>query len=316
MDAPIVDAHMHVYPMAAWGTRRTSDHAIGEYGEAVPVARSNEPGDIASARRALARAGAVGLALNLFEPARVTADLADLAVASGVARDGGPGAYLVWLNEWLCSAVAEDPALSPVIAADPRALGPDALAWHVEDGAARGAVAVKLHHAFQGYLPHDVRLAPLYDACAGMGLTVIAHSGPPVPPSSFATMLARWPQLSVVLAHLGGAAWREAPDVARAHANVAFDVSELIWWLGAPRAPERSALLPLLRRIGTERVLFGSDFPWYEPCDGISILASLGLRSDELEAILGANSHRLIPRLARRPVPAESTPSPEGGIVR
>ena len=54
---------------------------------------------------------------------------------------------------------------------------------------------------------------PTYRACEELGLPIIAHSGPDrsgagyAEPPAFVEMLRSFPELKVVVAHLGGAAW-------------------------------------------------------------------------------------------------------------
>ena len=62
---------------------------------------------------------------------------------------------------------------------------------------------------------------------------------------------------------------------------MSFDLCEIIAWTGAPRAPTTDQLGRLIRQIGPERVLFGTDFPWYELDRTIDQLMSLPHLSDE-----------------------------------
>jgi len=294
VDVPIVDAHMHVYPAPVWARQRTRDHPITEYGEGSPIGTSTAPGDVASAIDALDRVGAdVGLALNLFEPTRVEQDLATLPPLASITPDATVGQYLMWLNVWLCEAVGETSRLRPVVAVDPGAVSERDLALHLEQVSATGAVGVKLHHAFQRVPPDDPRLEPVYAACVDLELPIVAHSGDTVPPSAFADVIRRWPRLTLVLAHLGGAAWHEAGALAREHPRVMFDLAEILWWVGSPKAPQTHDLAGLIRAIGAERVLFGSDFPWYEPEAGVRMVRALGLTATDEAAVLGGNAARV-----------------------
>jgi predicted TIM-barrel fold metal-dependent hydrolase len=160
---------------------------------------------------------------------------------------------------------------------------------------------VKLHPVLQRFEANDPRMHPVYRACTELGLTVLSHTGPAaggepfaeVP--AFAPMLAEFPGLTVVLAHLGGAKWRDVAAVARAFPNVAFDLCEIIEWTGAPSAPTAAELATLIRDIGPERVVLGSDYPWYEPAHTAELVLSLPVLSQmEKDAILGENAARLL----------------------
>jgi predicted TIM-barrel fold metal-dependent hydrolase len=95
----------------------------------------------------------------------------------------------------------------------------------------------------------------------------------------------------MVLAHLGGGRWQQSLQLAEAFPQLCFDLCEIIAWTGAPGAPSRDELGRMIKEIGPERVLFGTDFPWYEVDRTISQLMDLPhLSSEEKEGILGRNA--------------------------
>ncbi len=70
-----------------------------------------------------------------------------------------------------------------------------------------------------------------------------------------------------------------------------FDLCEIIAWTGAPDAPTVDQLGRLINELGPQRVLFGTDFPWYEVDRTIDQLMALPHLSDEERAgILGRNA--------------------------
>src|SRR5207248_6586390 len=101
--------------------------------------------------------------------------------------------------------------------------------------------------------------------------------------------------LQVVLAHLGGGAWRQTVALAEAFPDVAFDLCEIIEWIGAPQAPTADELARMIQQGGPERVLLGTDFPWYDlerTAGPVMDLPVLG--QAEKEAILGENAARIL----------------------
>jgi predicted TIM-barrel fold metal-dependent hydrolase len=56
-------------------------------------------------------------------------------------------------------------------------------------------------------------------------------------------------------------------------------------------APER--LVATVRAFGVERVLFGSDFPYFDPEDSLDYLAGAGLTEGELDMVRSGNAERL-----------------------
>ena len=163
-----------------------------------------------------------------------------------------------------------------------------------------GARGLKLHTIALRAFPGEAALAPTFATCEARALPVVAHCGPDrhgagwALPGAFAPVLERHPGLPLVLAHLGGAAWREVAELALAFPSARFDLSEIVSWSGhAPGAPNPAELSVLIREIGAERVLLGSDFPWYEPGDVVAAVEALpGLGPEERAAILGGNAPR------------------------
>lgn len=293
----VIDAHVHGYPLAEWGRRRKGDHAIDEYGAGVPIGVPDASGDIDSIAGLLATEGVdAALVFNLFEPDRVQKDVEELVLAGIVTWDElrTPGDYLRWVNLWLCEAASSDERLHPVVGVDPTVLSPASIADHLADCRDAGAVGIKLHHPFQHLAPADPMLDPVYLTAQRLHLPIVIHSDRTATPSTFSAAFAAWPRTPFVLAHAGGAAWKELEAVLTSFDHVFADLSELLWWVGkAPAAPDLDALRDLLQNVGADRVLFGSDFPWYSPAEGVGVLRSLDLGASFEAAIFAENARRI-----------------------
>lgn len=112
--------------------------------------------------------------------------------------------------------------------------------------------------------PANPKLFSLYKKVQELGLIVVFHAGDEEggkagefsQPSMFVPVLEKFPQLKVVLAHLGGyERWSEI-DPLLSFPQVYFDTSYTLHRLGKER------FLSLVEKIGEERVLFGTDFPF------------------------------------------------------
>lgn len=289
----LVDAHMHVYP-----SRASSDRAMGyeiwEYGSAVDgVGADGLPGDLAGLRAAIEATGlAHAVVLNMPPTAG-----APSVPGEDWSEEGG----MVASNLGFLAATAGADRLVPFVGIDPLALNEAGIVAHVHDCAGRGARRVKLHPPVHGYPPDAPRLDPLYSACTELGLVVLAHSGPAkdpghaAEPPAFAAVVERHPTLRLQLAHLGGASWSSTVAFAEAHPSVMWDLCELIEWVGTVNAPSPADMTRLIQGVGVERVLFGSDFPWYDPAVTVERVDALpGLGAGETEAVLGLNAVRLL----------------------
>ena len=308
----IVDGHMHVYETrerALWGK---GNYEIWEYGEKAGVHSSELAGDVDDALDALGAAGAASAVIvNLFgvERARQRAIFelpADLTPQERERRteliETSIGDRLRASNEWTCGLAKQYPQFVPFIAADPWALPVHEMCEHIVDQARNnGARGIKLHGIVQQVRMNDRRMWPIYRTCVEEGMPVIAHSGPargPVQfsePRAFADVLEAFPDLVLVLAHLGGGAWSQTKELADAYPQVSFDCSEIMAWTGGSKAPTNLELAHIIKEIGPDRVMMGSDFPWYDVDYSADWVKSLPVLSrEEKEGILGANAQRIL----------------------
>jgi predicted TIM-barrel fold metal-dependent hydrolase len=293
---------MHLYRTAEEGRAVVGDYPIVEYGVGTGVDLADVAGTVEEALAAL-RAGGVdhGCALNSFE-----------LPGHPMAPEGGwPAnpphpefaAELRAVDEWICAVGAEHPELLPFVTVNPAVQDAAEAAAHVarmaDDHGARG---LKLHTIALRAFPGEAALAPTFAICEARALPIVAHCGPDrhgagwALPGAFAPVLERHPGLPLVLAHLGGAAWREVAELALAFPTARFDLAEIVSWSGyADGAPSPAELSALIREIGPERILLGSDFPWYEPGDVVAAVEALpDLGPEERAAILGGNAAALL----------------------
>jgi hypothetical protein len=159
-----------------------------------------------------------------------------------------------------------------------------------------GFKGVKLHPEFQDFHVDDPRVFPMYEALSGEGLIAVFHAGKdPGPftsdhglPAAFKAVHRNFPRLRMVAAHMGG--WQVWDEVERhtAALPIFFDTAAVREYLPC------DAFLRLARKHGTERILFGSDSPWFEPTDDLRWLESAGFTAGELERILHKNAEALL----------------------
>ena len=312
MSDPVkVDVHMHLYQSVESGEWWKAGYEIFEYGEKEGVEFSRYAGTVDEAVQAMDEAGfAHGVAVNLL-----SVDLFRLEAVSMLPSDlQGEDRELAIkeidetiadrfrdFNRWLLDAVAGVQQITPFVGVDPTALTPQENVEHLRDMAERGARGIKLHPVVQQLEPNDPRMHPVYEACRDMGLTVLSHTGSAkggetyADPNGFAPVLEGFPGLKVLLAHLGGGRWRQTAELAAAFPDLVFDLCEIIAWTGAPNAPTKEQLAGLIQQVGPERVMLGTDFPWYDLDRTVDQVMDLpGLGTEQKEGILGANAVRLL----------------------
>jgi len=308
----IIDAHVHVYRNREQGLLIKENYEIWEYGTKAEVCFSAYSGDLEDVLRAIDDAGASrAVVVNMFAISIARSEaIAELPEGLDEAQkeealkaiDASMGERLKTFNIWACDIAKEHPQLVPFVAADPWVLSIEEMQTHIREMVdCQGAKGIKVHPVLQRFYMYDERMLPIYRICVEMGIPIIAHSGPSrdvnqyAEPKSFAKTLKAFPELRLVLAHMGGGAWRQLLELAQAYPNAYFDCCEIMEWTGAPNAPTNHELAQLILDVGPERVMMGSDFPWYDIDHSVERVMELPLLSTEQkEALLGANAIRIL----------------------
>ncbi len=162
-----------------------------------------------------------------------------------------------------------------------------------------GCRGVKLGPIYQGVHPLDPRYRHIYAYCQKHGLPILIHmattfsSGTPLEyarPVHMDQVAIDFPDLKIVLAHLGHPWEGETIAVIRRNANVYADLSALYY---RPWQFYNSMRL-LVEYHAEHKVLFGSDFPFTTTADSLRgvrdlnrVLASSGLPHVPSEVIEG-----------------------------
>lgn len=157
---------------------------------------------------------------------------------------------------------------------------------------AEGLLGVKLHPDMQEVQPDDERLFPLYEQLSTWGLPVFVHCGDEhrdfSHPRHLRRVIDRFPDLTVIAAHLGGwSKWDEAVEYL-ADTDCMVDISSCMMFLPPDKVVE------YVRAFGAHRVLFGTDFPIWDATKEVRNLMSLPLTDDEREQIFFGNAQRIL----------------------
>lgn len=158
-----------------------------------------------------------------------------------------------------------------------------------------GIRGIKLHSQNQDFAPDEPRMAAIYEAVIDRGLVILFHAGRDMVdwarearPAEFARMLDAYPDLTCILAHMGGYLYWDEVREHLCGRDVYLDTAYVPGYL-----PD-DEFVALIRDHGPDKVLFGSDGPWKDAGGEIAHLRRLGLRDSELAGILGGNAERLL----------------------
>jgi uncharacterized protein len=116
---------------------------------------------------------------------------------------------------------------------------------------------VKLHPEIEFFDPNDEELmAPVYEAARRYRVPLLFHTGmsSKAAPAVIGELAAKYPDVPVILGHMGVSEYvKQAVSIARRQDNVFLETSVVGWM---------PLLLEGFRRVGSSKLLFGSDHPY------------------------------------------------------
>lgn len=163
----------------------------------------------------------------------------------------------------------------------------------VDEICALGFKGIKLHPDIQKVALNDPRCMRMFEACRGR-LMVLFHAGDDrysySNPDEILPVLQAFPDVTFIGAHLCGyLVWEEAiAKIARRFDNLYVDCSSTSFRMDLERFRR------YIEAFGTDRVLFGSDYPMWDPRAEYQIFKSLGFAPEVEAEILYNNAARLL----------------------
>ena len=161
-----------------------------------------------------------------------------------------------------------------------------------------GVKGLKFHSPFQQFCPDEKRMMPIYEAL-GDDMVAFFHVGSGLSkesktvlatPASIVNVIENFPKLKVVAAHFGGYKLLEEAERYLVGRNLYLDTS----WPPSLKGIGRDEVVRIIRKHGSEKILFGSDCPTADPVTEIQFIDSLNLNEGEKELILGGNACNLL----------------------
>lgn len=166
-----------------------------------------------------------------------------------------------------------------------------------------GLKGVKLHPDYQETFFHDIRYKRIVAEATELGLFLMVHAGEdiglPNPihcrPEHVIEVVEETQSDKIILAHMGG--WRLWDEVREQLSGlpVYFDTAfseDFIQGVQGMLTPER--FVSLVRALGVERILFGTDSPWSGQKEAIAWLENTDLTRQEKEQIFHGNFENII----------------------
>ena len=316
----VIDAHCHILPPCFGGRHRELAARDATYAALFPRAG----GRVADAEGLLSAMDAAGVDSAIvmgfgWTDAALAAEVNDYLLDVAAAHPGRLTALASVNPAWGAAgrdAAARDAGASvnpdwDAVVRDAGAAARDTAAGNPAAGAAvleaerclrRGAAGVgELHADTQGFDLADYdTMAPLMGLLREWRRPLVLHASEPVghqypgkgraTPERLLRLVSNFPDNLIVLAHLGGGLpfYAAMPEVGAALANAYYDTAALPF-LYRPAAVAAAALT-----AGSERIMFGSDYPLLAQKRVLAHIGAAGLSADDAASVLGGNAAALL----------------------
>ena len=160
-----------------------------------------------------------------------------------------------------------------------------------------GIPGIKLHPDYMETTIDSPDFDPIFEKCTELGLFIIIHAGFDVcsskkvhaSPDMILRRLEKSPHIRLVCAHFGANMMWDETEEKLCGKNLWIDTS-----MGVLEGLSKVQAKRIIEKHGSERVLFGTDFPWCDPKTNIDYIKSLGLSDDALEKIFFKNAEELL----------------------
>lgn len=208
-------------------------------------------------------------------------------------------------NLWTINVSRKEKRLIPLVSFHPEMDGdmPVLLGQYI----GLGAKGVKLHPMAQGFTPQDKRLEPLYGQCNELRLPVVFHCGRVANArlnrysdlETIRPLIEKYRRLPFVLTHMADGNVGDVLAAAREYDNVSFDTSIVISGYPPILSTNDASWLDdgevtdVINRIGADRVMFGSDYPWGSQVHDVPRILGLKLDEEQKRRILSENAARI-----------------------
>jgi len=153
-----------------------------------------------------------------------------------------------------------------------------------------GFRGIKLHPLVHAFLPTDDEVLPIVEFAGKERIPVAIHSGhPPFSlPWSIGELAELYPDVRVVMLHMGhahGVYIQAAINTAKKHDNIILETSGVSM---------HSKIKEAVDKVGEQRVVFGSDYPFHDYSVELQKVYVAGLTEAQKELVLYTNAKSLL----------------------
>jgi predicted TIM-barrel fold metal-dependent hydrolase len=139
----------------------------------------------------------------------------------------------------------------------------------------------------------DSRYAPAWEYADQHGLLVLAHTwgGSPYDGEDIVRdVAARYPNVKFLLGHSCHGAWEAAIQLVHDFPNVYLELTAVF--------DDRGVIEAFVEGAGSDRMLFGTDLPWFDPHHAVGVLMNARITDEDRHNICHRNAQRLLGLIA------------------
>jgi predicted TIM-barrel fold metal-dependent hydrolase len=151
-----------------------------------------------------------------------------------------------------------------------------------------GMKGLKFHPAACHYRPDLPVMDRVMEKALELKFPLLFHCGADEysNPHNLGNLARRFPEATIIMAHLGEEAWFEAIALAGSLPNIILDTTGSQNWY--------RIINYALDMVGEDRIVFGMDFPAYNPGPEISKVRDADITEAQKQKIMGGNAARLL----------------------
>ncbi len=167
------------------------------------------------------------------------------------------------------------------------------IAGDIDDLLSLNLKGVKMHPDIQKFKLDDDNAFKIFAICEQKKLPVLLHTGDKrydySNPNRLIPVLETFKNLTVIGAHFGGySVWETAYKALYKYDNFYVDCSSSLPYISDELA------VKMINKYGTDKVLFGTDYPMHDPKQELEHFLSLGYSKEEYQNMLANNLENML----------------------
>lgn len=146
-------------------------------------------------------------------------------------------------------------------------------------------LGVKFHPEQHAYAINNENAMRILHKVGTMGKPILVHTFGREQVSNLGAVAAAFPELTVIMAHMGGDAWQEGITAAARYPNLYLEPCSSF--------ADSDKIGAAVRAIGADRILFGSDATLLHPGFTFGMLRDASITESQRELIAAVNARRI-----------------------